>query len=84
MPESHRVRRTGLISVLVVPSILLATGCLKDRDGSQSLPVRSSSAVEEEVSSLSSQVLDMVKVKGKATEPGPYSSSCTDDGKKEV
>lgn len=55
-----------------------------DKENGKSLPVRSPSAVEDEVSSLSSQVLDMVKVKGKVTEPGPYSSSCTDDGKKGV
>ncbi|HEY8987125.1 MAG TPA: hypothetical protein VIU15_47100 [Streptomyces sp.] len=55
-----------------------------DKESSKPLPVRSSSTVEKEVSSLSSQVLDMFKVKGKVTEPGPYTSSCTDDGRKGV
>ncbi|MFE1200891.1 hypothetical protein ACFW5V_04300 [Streptomyces sp. NPDC058762] len=55
-----------------------------DKDSGNPLPSRSSSAVEEEVSSLSSRVLDMLKVKGKVTEPGAYTSSCTADGSEGV
>ncbi|WP_162890383.1 hypothetical protein [Streptomyces olivoreticuli] len=42
---------------------------------------RSSQAVEKEIGSLSSKVLDMLQVKGKVTEPGPAAGSCsTSDG----
>ncbi|MFD7063349.1 hypothetical protein [Streptomyces sp. NPDC059906] len=55
-----------------------------DKENGKPLPSRASSAVEDEVSSLSSRVLDMLKVKGKVTEPGAYTSSCAEDGSKGV
>ncbi|CAL9495034.1 hypothetical protein SUDANB140_03326 [Streptomyces sp. enrichment culture] len=36
------------------------------------------------MSSLSSRVLDMFKVKGEVTQPGPYTSACTDGDNKGV
>ncbi|MGW1073943.1 hypothetical protein [Streptomyces sp. NPDC002537] len=41
---------------------------------------RDSRAVEKEVGSLSSKVLDMLQVKGKVTEPGPGVGACGTSG----
>ncbi|MFR9800379.1 hypothetical protein ACL02U_31445 [Streptomyces sp. MS06] len=50
-----------------------------EKDNGNPLPTRNSHTVEDEVSSLSSRVLDMLKVKGKVTEPGAYTTHCSDD-----
>lgn len=51
----------------------------KGNDSEKPLPARNAAAMEEQVSSLSSSVLDMMNVKGKVTEPGATTTHCSDD-----
>ncbi|MFI6350726.1 hypothetical protein [Streptomyces sp. NPDC050560] len=80
----REARRTGLIAMLVMSLLLLAAGCSMARGEDKPLPVRDVSVMEGEVSSLSNRVLEMFKVKGKVTEPGPSTTACSGDGGKAV
>ncbi|WP_052457037.1 hypothetical protein [Streptomyces sp. AcH 505] len=52
----------------------------KDTDGIGYEPrTRDSRAVEDEIGTLSSQVLDMTDTKGQVTKPGPADGACSDD-----
>src|SRR4051812_18873031 len=64
---------------------MLTVGCSSMDEKSNGLEyepqVRKSRAVEEEVGTLSSRLLEMLKIKGKVTDLAPMASSCdVDDG----
>ncbi|WP_145987753.1 hypothetical protein [Streptomyces hygroscopicus] len=70
-------------SLALLSALTLTAGCSSMDGNSSGLEyepqVRKSRAVEEEVGTLSSRLLEMLKIKGKVTDLAPMASSCQVD-----
>ncbi|GHJ29022.1 hypothetical protein TPA0910_34550 [Streptomyces hygroscopicus subsp. sporocinereus] len=70
-------------SLALLSALTLTVGCSSMDGNSSGLEyepqVRKSRAVEEEVGTLSSRLLEMLKIKGKVTDLAPMASSCQVD-----
>lgn len=66
--------------LIIAASLVLTTGCsaMKDNENTPGYKpeMRSIEEVKEEVGGLSSRVLEMLRIKGKVTEPGPDVEPC--------
>ncbi|GLV73711.1 hypothetical protein [Streptomyces hygroscopicus] len=80
--------RTVRATLALLGALMLTVGCSSMDGNSSGLEyepqVRKSRAVEEEVGTLSSRLLEMLKIKGKVTDLAPMASSCqvSDDATK--
>lgn len=70
-------------SLALVSAVMLSAGCSSVNDGSSKSSKlsyqpkkRDNREVEHEIGGLSSRILEMLQVKGKVTEPGPYTAAC--------
>ncbi|MGW2324497.1 hypothetical protein ACWC5C_01885 [Streptomyces sp. NPDC001700] len=81
LPDGRKV----CTSLALLSALMLMVGCSSVDEKSSGLDyepqVRKSRAVEDEVGSLSSRLLEILKIKGKVTDLAPAASSCrVDDG----
>jgi len=76
LPDGRKV----YASLALLSALMLTVGCSSMDEKSSGLDyepqVRKSGAVEEEVGTLSSRLLEALKIKGKVTDIAPMASSC--------